>query len=225
MRDTDTVLPPTPKPILRLALVLSLGVILVGGWGVLSSVRSGSWLQLGFELVLVVAGGFGVMTGIGHNRASHPMALACVAGSVFVAAVMAFIASPAAQGNAKPALMLRAMAGDRETIILIGLGLALAALSGLILLGRRPGESMWYLGLGVLLGAPSVIGLAFVLAPSLRAKLTGLSPMSLSAVIFVGFFIVGGLLSASLHCLIRAFEIGRIDPLEPPRGSAGDTSA
>lgn len=206
-------MPPTPKPILIAALVISALVGLTGVYGAWSAISSGAWFAIGFEIVLVAACVFGVLTGLGRFRESHAYALICVAGAVLVCACLAFIASDAdVAANAQLGLLVRAMPRDPLTGARLAAAGLLAALAGLTLLVRTPRRSLRYLGLAAALGAGPVLAVVAFLNPMIRGYASEIHTVALSVILFIGVLLVGGLASASAHCFIRAFEVGRVDP-------------
>ncbi|MFM9994198.1 MAG: hypothetical protein ACKVU4_00185 [Phycisphaerales bacterium] len=210
---------PEPSRTLRLlAAALSVAVAcsaLAGAVLALTANVRPAWALFGFEVVIAVSCVFGVQFGRGRYRHAPGMALACVAGSVFVGSVLGYMSlRPPALGGVglKPFLAARVLVAG----LIAGAGAA-------CVLSRHP--KSWRLAItGAVLGAPVMAAGAIAVIPALRglaAPLTGMGPMGQLAA-GVGLFVVlGGLLCASAHLLIRAFELGRPENLaSEPRGAA-----
>jgi len=214
--DVHTPPPPTPKPILAAALLLSIALFVGTVFGFVRTIRDGAWLSIGFEGVLGVSAVIGVIGGLGGFRASHALTFASVGGAAIVCGVMAFVSSGAAPGD--PRLLIRAIASDPLTASRLVAGASMFGCAGLILLLRRPRESARRLAWAALLGAPPALCAIAMRIDPIRRAVLGLPPIVLAAIAFFGFFLLGGLVSVSLHNLIRAFEIGRAE--EGERGSS-----
>lgn len=90
----------------------------------------------------------------------------------------------------------------------IAVGLMLMALAGLTVLVRRPGVSLPLLVRGVLLAVPLVLVLGAMRMPGPRGMLLSLPPVAVAMIGVVGFFVLGSFFAASVHCIIRSFEVG-----------------
>ncbi|MEC9372729.1 MAG: hypothetical protein VYC34_02760, partial [Planctomycetota bacterium] len=210
-------MPRTPRAILIVALIAAVLAAATTPIGVMRATSVEAWLALGFEVLILLAAVFGFLVGLGKFRASHAMALACVAGTIFVAGFMSFFAAGQNEGGGGLAGRLRS---DTFTLGRIGLSLLFAALAGLVLISRKPGVSFSYLWRAAALGALPLAAMVALVLPSTRAAILDLPPVALAAAIFAGFFVLGGLASASAHCAIRAFEVGRVDPAVSDRIAA-----
>lgn len=210
---------PEPSPALRMmTATVSVAVAcsaLAGAVLALTANARPGWALFGFEVVIGVSCVFGVQFGRGRYRHAPGMALACVAGSVLVGSVLGYMSlQPPTLGGVglQPFLAARVLAAG-----------LIAASGAVCVLSRHPNS--WRLAIvGALLGAPVVMAGAIAVIPALRglaAPLAGIGPMGQLAV-GVGLFVVlGGLLCASAHLLIRAFELGRPENLaSEPRGAA-----
>jgi hypothetical protein len=165
------------------------------------------WMIVGFEIVTVVASVLGVMFARGRFQDGQGLALACVAGCFGAGAFLAWLS---VQGRIQ-------VKGSDATIGLNGWLMArlaaaavLAAIGAFAVLRRNP-ASVGYVIRAMLTGGPVVLGaaLVFMARGSLAGALQGVPAWLLS--IAVGVLGIGAvaLLSASGHCLIRAFEMGR----------------
>jgi hypothetical protein len=151
----------------------------------------------GFELIVVIACGLTVRSVL-RQMPGRAMTIACAAGAIFVGAVLGHIA-------AGGSLMGHSL--QYWTFARVGIAGLLALVAAADLLGRAPRRTLPPLLIGVGLMVPVGL-LAFAgsngMASSLLAKLPG--PLQL-VVMFVLFFFVIGLISASIHQLLRAFAI------------------
>ena len=202
-------MPPTPKPILLLALILSSVALGAAAAATALGVRDGQWLAVGLGVVACVAAVLGALTGLGRFKDSPPLAMFSVGGTVIVAAALAFMGSGRApEGSSRPAGFLPALAKDPLSAAMLAAGAGLVFLAGLTLLLRKRSRSVRLLGLAAALGAPVAAAAWAWTATGLREWLGELHVLALSMLAFAAFFVLSGLLSVSLHCAIRAFEIG-----------------
>lgn len=195
-----------------LSAAVGLGA-LAGAVLALSANARPAWALFGFEVVIAVSCVFGVQFGRGRYRDAPGLALACVACSVFVGSVLGYLSlQPPVLGGVvlKPFLAARVLAAA----LIAGAGAA-------CVLSRHPRS--WRLAItGSLLGAPVVAAGAIGVVPSLRglgAPLAGLGPMAQLGVGVVLFVVLGALLCASAHLIIRAFELGRPENFAPGQPS------
>jgi hypothetical protein len=176
------------------------GLALMAPW--ISAQGHPSWALASFEGITVAAAAIGVLFGLGRYGEAPGLALVCVAGTMFGAAVLGWA------GSAK------AFLGHSLTPYLLARALAAACL-GLLgaasVLSRDPRS--WRMAVtGALLCAPATLIAAGVMTgpgQRLMAVALGSSPLQRSAVIVFGGLAVGGMLAAGGHILIRAFELGR----------------
>lgn len=219
-------LPRPPRIILALTLLISAGLAVSAAYGLWSALSGQIWAQAGFEALLLIAGVFGALTGLGKFREGPAMALICAAGAGFVGAGLAFLT----RGGRPPLIgvdMLLAMLTDPIAGARLGGVAGLAALAGLIVLLRRPAASFRYVGLSAATGAPvALAGALWILGPG-RSAFVALHPLLRAVVGAAAFLAVIGLATVSLHCLIRAFEQGREDepPEQTPQTSAAQTGS
>ncbi|MEX2219175.1 MAG: hypothetical protein WD749_10510 [Phycisphaerales bacterium] len=197
---------------LLLSAVVSASLALLGP--VLSTPAQVSWVLVGFEAIVIVAAVFGVLFGRGRFEESPAMALACIAGTVLLASALGW------QGAN------RALLGVSLTPLLAGRALAagvLGAAAAACILGPHP--RAWRRALlGAAMTAPALlVGAAVVTGSGRRVidALLGQSPVQQMAVTVAGALVVGGLLAAGAHLVIRAFE----DPVGAPPADGGPTSS
>lgn len=172
------------------------------------------WFMLGFEVIIAVAGVFGVLTGLGRFLNGPALALVCVAGAVGAGSLLGFLAG---RGNLAidlwPFLMARGVAAA-----------AILAMAGWAVLSRRPQESWRRLGVGIacLIGFGAIAGGLWVA----QGWLTGLGTMPGAIIGLVAGATLLGLLAAAVHHVIRAFETGAAGlPADEPAARTATTGA
>jgi len=203
-------LPKPPKAVLVLIVLLSLLAGLSGLLGMVLSLQGQRYLALGFEATLILAGCFGVLTGLGRFRDGPGLATLCVGGAVFVCGTLS-----------EPTLVPRLLGRGGAPSVVMGVdmvmlavarvmcGLALIALAAVIVLVRRPKASMGLVIRGALVGLPVVAAMALAGSGTVRGFVAGLQPVIVVPLIVVGVLVLGACLSVSIHCFIRSFEMGR----------------
>lgn len=210
---TPAPLPPPPVPV-RLGTLVVSAVLVLSALPVLwlTVVRGDAvlWFSTVFELLVIAAGVFGVLSGLGRFREGWALALACVAGTVLVCGVFAFVEIRANFGTdpdlgrlLKPFLAFRlSLAG----LIALLASLAVfsrdracwrAFLTGAIVLAPAVGVLAW-------LGATGGSFLSATRATP-GAEAARILMLCLGGLVLVGLISVGG------HLLIRAYEHGRPD--------------
>lgn len=209
----------TPTIILRLLLAISLFCLVSALAGMVIAFKGQSWYMLAFEFVVVISAAPGLMIGAGRVRSGHAMGMLCLGGVVGVTAALidpelmkALIqrqtpkVDPVWGVNILPWILARLAAGA----VLVGL-------SALTVLLRRPGRSLPLLAKGMAFGLPVLVCGGLVLVPSMRGKLSALSPVSLIVLAIAGTAVLCVLISASGHLIIRAFQVGIEDEGEVAR--------
>jgi hypothetical protein len=167
------------------------------------------WIMFGFEVVVALACVLGLMVARGKFNEGPALAVLCVAGPIFVGAILAYF-------GVGRALTL---SGREEPISLTGWLLArvaaallLAAMAAVLVLMRS--RRCWnYAAKAAGAGAPLVLalGVAVMYRGPVASALGGLPGLvqiglgGLAAVVGVVLF------SAAAHYTIRAFEEGRLD--------------
>ncbi|MDX2147135.1 MAG: hypothetical protein SFZ23_06395 [Planctomycetota bacterium] len=162
-----------------------------------------AWTLAGFELIALVAAILGILFSLGRFRTAPSMALVCVAGTVFSAAVLGFVGVQGRMGETSlmPWLLTR-----------MGLVAAIAGVAAAVALGRSR-EAIRYFLRAVLVGVPTAAILGFV---ALRFGVVEEFVKGLSGPVLYGggavvALVVGGLICASVHLLIRAFEVSAVN--------------
>lgn len=167
------------------------------------------WFMLGFEVITVVAGVFGVMTAMGRFGTGPAMALLCVAATVAVGSLLTNVSA----GDINPIAgsVLRRYGEFKVTVFFVvrevmaaGIGLCAAW----IVLSRRPRESLSSL----IKGAAFAIALLVVVGGSwaLRGKVASLGALVQAVGGLTIAFLALCLLAGAVHFTIRAFEYGRV---------------
>ena len=197
------------NPITRLLLVLAqviCAAVVLSALGVAAATiisRPVPWFLLGFELVMVVAGCTGFQTARGRHPQGPALALICVAGIIAAGSFLGYLgAGRKLMGvNLKVFVLARVAAGG-----------FLAVVAAWLVLSRRPGKSIPLIGRGILFG---VVAAAIAGAIWFGWAATGGLGEVLRLVLGVVLSAVSlGFIAASVHCLIRAFEFGRLSAEE-----------
>ncbi len=203
-------LPPIPRPLRILTTLMSAAVLVSGvlvaalavGAPLVSVDQRPSWALFGFEVVVVVAGALGVLTGRGRFADGPGLALACVGGCVLVASGLGW----AGAGKSLLGVSLLPLLGAR--VVASGVLGAIAAWCVL----SRDARAFRPAVIGVLLVFP-VIAAAGLGAMPVGRKLLDRFAAAGPGLQFAGavgaFAVTAILLSAGIHLLIRAFEMGR----------------
>jgi len=219
--------PRPPKWILALALALSLGIVVSALAGLWVSAGAGNWVRAGFEALLLTAGVFGALTGLGFFRGGPAMALTCVGGAAFFATVITFITRTGRPTTAGTEMVI-AILTDPHAGARLAASLLFGMLAAATLMARRPGPALRYLAIGLILLAPVAAMAAAWRWTALGGWIGGLNPVVVTLLAVVGFLLVVALVSTGLHNLIRALEVGRPDPDAPVNAQgpgAGATKA
>ena len=205
-----TEVPPVPRPLRLLVLMVCVAVLLsavllaalAAGAPLLAKDQKPSWALFGFEIVTAVAAVLGIAFGRGRYSEAPGLAVACIAGTILVAAGLGW------QGSGRQLLgvsLTPVLAGRTLAALVVGGAGAWCVLS-------RDRRSIGLAVLGAILLAP-VIGVAGVMmrpaGQTLLNKLSAAGPGVQFMAAVGGFAIAAGLLSAGTHLLIRAFELGR----------------
>jgi hypothetical protein len=166
-----------------------------------------NWVLLGFESVTLVSAILGLLFARGKFQDGQGLTMACVAGTVFVAAVLGYLGSKGNLvtngGDVSLKFYLLARVGCACGLGVIGAGLVLS----------RNTRSWNYLWRSVAAGLPvvAVVG-AYVLSPGgVRGVLSKFPGWVAGIGLTVGGLLAVVLISACVHCLIRAFEMGKTE--------------
>lgn len=181
------------------ALALGLGALFVAPKVV--------WVLLGFEVVTLVGAVLGLFFALGRFQEGQGLAMACVAGTFFVAAVLGYFGAgrqlPTSDGGISLKWLLLGRLGASFLLGAIGAGLVLA----------RDKRSWGYLAKSAALGGPVLIALgAYVVSPGRVTGMLGSLPgWALGLGLTVAGLLSVVMVSASVHLLVRAFELGRVE--------------
>ncbi|MFG0257853.1 MAG: hypothetical protein ACF8GE_08135 [Phycisphaerales bacterium JB043] len=204
---------PPARFILVLTLVCAIVLLLSSLAGSVGALVAQEYYMAGFELVLVASALIGIFIGLGRFNDGPSVAIACLGGATATCSLLGYVTIGGeillggrligAHGELLGVDLFLPFVGRMLIAALLG------ALAGLVLLMRDPGRSVPLLVKGIGFGLPVVLaaGLWFGVG-SVRGVFDGLHVL---VQVFIGAVatVVGiGLISASGHCLIRAFEIG-----------------
>lgn len=210
--------PPQPPKPMRMLYLLAAALCLAGGLlgcalGLLAVTGTVSAMQTGFliafEVLVVIAGFFGLLAGLGRLPEGPNLAIFCMAGALVIAglliepALMQRLRGVQASATSIAGLSLMPLAAAQ-----LALGLLCVPLSALGTLSAGPRQARAMFVRGLILGLPVLAGLAlvaFLLTGRGRSMLAGLPPFVVALAIVLGMILLGGLLSASLHFVINAF--------------------
>ena len=231
-KPTQTILSPAPPPrwIQKSVLALSAIAVVSGAFGIAQTFAgTDRWLSLGFEGMIVLAGVFGILAGLGRFRAGPALAVVCVAGVVFVAGALSepdFLAKFKGSSGRGGAVLVGVNTMHLAAFRVL-LSMILGGFAGLVVIVRAPERSAGYLVRGIACSVPVIASLGVAAMPGLRGKvlgaITGLPGVATLAAVLVLFFVLGSLLAASIHLLIRAFEVG-VEAADVPRTPKAETS-
>jgi hypothetical protein len=186
-----------------LVFVSAVGMVAVdAGIGYILPGQKPSWLLVGFEAVVAVAGFLGVMFGIGRFADGPGLALACIAGTVLMGSALGWLSAAQQVGgySLTPLLGLRVLAAGM-----------LGFMGACCVLSRDPRAwkpAMWGAGSGL----PVLAAIALMLrASSRRAIESALGSWGMlgAAVGLLALVALGVCLCASVHLVVKAFEMGR----------------
>lgn len=217
-------MPPIPKPIRILCIVLCAitalsAVPLAVSAAILPRLvpdQRPALALVGFELVVLVAAVLGILIGRGRYAQAPALALACVGGTILASSALGWKSANRvlAGFSLDPVLAFRALAG-----------LFMLAAAALIVLVRDK-RSFKSLAKGLALLAPvALVAAALLYGPTRSAIERALAihtMVEIAAAVF-GFLILAVLVATGGHCIIRAFEFGRLDA--PARPANNNTAA
>lgn len=159
--------------------------------------------MLGFEFITAIAGVFAVLVALGRFSLGPALALLCVAGAVGVGSFLGHRSAGGFLGGAAQIYLL----GRCSAAFLL-----LTAAAWLVL-ARRPHESVASLVRGMLFGFGLVLMIVGLWLS--RGHIWALGPAVKALVMLFGGVVGLGLLAASVHFTIRAFEFGRVGDARP----------
>jgi len=208
-----------PKALLVLAGLLAALIALSAVGGIVLGVIGRQWFLIAFDTVVLVTCGFASLLALGRFRDAPALAALIGAGATFTGAVLVepSVATRVIQGGGgATGTVIAGIPLIPLALARVGASFALGALGVLIALSRRPKQSIAYLVRAAILALPLAALAAAALVPAARQWANNLpGAVTVLAVIF-GFFIFGALFAASVHCLIRAFEVNLPENDPPP---------
>ena len=178
------------------------------------------WFMLGFEVVVLVAAAFGVLLAVGRFASGPGLGLLCVCGAIGLAGLLEDQTSRLSNPLAGP-MVHKLQIGDLSWDITLyfalraSAALALGLCAAGVVLRRRPRESMRALAVGLLLGAALLV----VLGVARMVMHAGLGAFANALAGFAFATAAIGLLAASAHFTIRAFQAGQPDASGPGAGA------
>lgn len=180
---------------------------------------SPGWAMLGFEVVIALAAALGVLFALGRFRDAPGLAIACIAGALFVGSVLGFLGVGRTLGTLRlePFLFAR--------LALAGLLGALAVLSVLV---RRPAAFKPAI-LGAVLAGAGLAASAFVYVAHTRQwhpmrPLDGLPEVLRVTGLLIAAILAVVAIAVGTHLVINAFERCRTESEAPDRDQAAPAS-
>lgn len=164
----------------------------------------------GFQVVVLVAAVLGVLAGLGLFNQGFGLALACVAGTIFVGTGFSYLDAH---------VNLASVAGVAPfvtpvAIVSAALAAALGCCGSIDVLGRNP-RSWPLVARAVVIGVPVAAVTAYLVLTrggALAQSASGLMEVIRIMAILVGGLVLAVLFSVAGHLVIRAFELGATDP-------------
>jgi len=185
-----------------LAVILGLCALALAGGALFAGPRV-NWVLLGFEVVMIAAAVMGVLFARGKFQDAPGLALACIAGTVFVAAILGYMGSDKRLITNNGEVPLRWFMLSR---VMAGLLIGLLGAATVLLRSRK---SLVYLGKAAATGVPVLLaGVAYL---KFRGQLAAVPGWASIITLAFGGIIAIVLISASVHLLIRAFQEGKTD--------------
>jgi hypothetical protein len=184
------------------------------------------YFVFGFELLIVLAGVFGVLIAMGKFEEGPGLSLLCVAAIVGVGTLLGDQTAKLANPISGP-IVYHIRSVDRDITMYLALRGVAAALIALgaawVVLARRPRESTGSLMRG--LAALGLLVLVVVGGWSARAGIISLGAFPTTMIALALGVIALGLIAGSVHYIVRAFEFGRrsdgvLRPSEKPSQGA-----
>jgi hypothetical protein len=219
-----------PRFILMLTLIGSAALLVSAAVGTIAGLRGQEYFFAGFELVLAISGFIGVFIGMGRFNQGPSVAIACVAGATAMCSLLGYVTlgGEILLGGRLIGAHGEVLGVDVFGFFMLRMFVAgvLAAMAGLVLVLRDPKRSVPMLVRGIVLGVPVVVALGlWVAVPGFRTMVLGWHVLVQVFLGSIGLMVGIGLVSASGHCLIRAFEIGVEVAREWEEESAGSKKA
>ncbi|HMN40675.1 MAG TPA: hypothetical protein PKE29_07490 [Phycisphaerales bacterium] len=171
------------------------------------------YFLMGFEVVILVAGVFGVLAAMGRFAEGPGLTLLCVAAIVAIGSLLGDQTAKLTNPLSGPIVVqVRRAQVEWDVTLFFALRLVAAGLIGVgagwVVLARRPRESAGSLvrGLAALGAFVAIVGGGW----ALRGAIGRLGPFVATLVGLAAAVAALGLLAAGVHFIVRAFEFGRI---------------
>jgi hypothetical protein len=197
-----------PQPV-RLFVGILCAVVLLSALGMIVAALFLSskpvWVLFGFEFAISVASVLGILFARGKFQEGQGLAMACVAGTIAVGSFLGWLGTQHHLTTARGDIPLNTWLLGR-----LAAAAALGAVGAMLVLSRNP-RSWSYLLKSAITGGPLLILLAafFVKRSAFTGALGHLPDWIAGLAAILGGLVAVVLISASVHCLIRAFELGR----------------
>lgn len=171
-----------------------------------------AWMVFGFELCAVAAGWIGVQVSRRRYENGQGLALLCIAGTIGAGAFLWWFSL-----NPRGSFQLASSGVERKSVSLTPLVYARLGIAGLLTLIaswtvlQRNTRSWWYIGRAAMFGGPVLLAaVALKKFSGPVSSMLDVIPSAAKAGIYgiVGIAVISAL-SISIHCLIRAFELGQ----------------
>ncbi len=210
---TDIQLPDPPKCV-RFGVILVSVVVglsaLPGMYLATGHLGGFAWGIFGFEALTILAAVFGVLVGLGKFRDGFALALACLAGTILVAAVFGIRVDARPKIGDDPTLQpwINRMLALRMAVVF-----GYAALASLAVFARD--RRCWVSAMrsmACLIPAALIAGGVFRFGLPFGGEAGSSEPNAARVISFLVIAMaVGGLVSVGGHLMIRAFEFGRLE--------------
>jgi len=166
------------------------------------------WVLFGFEVVISIAMVLGMFFARGRYQDGQGLTMACVAGTIAVGSFLGWIGTRHHLTTSRGDISLNAWLMGR-----MGAAAALGVVGAMLVLARNP-KSLRYVFRSAVTGGPLVVLLGlYALKPTvITTAVSHLPDWAAGMIATLGGVVAIVLISASVHCLIRAFELGRIEP-------------
>jgi hypothetical protein len=200
-----------PKPA-RVFVGAVCGLVLLSALGMIAAstllVKDPVWVLFGFEIVIALGCVMGLLFAAGRFQDGQGLAMACVAGTIAVGSFLGWLGAAHHQiGTTRGDFSLNRLLLARAAAAVV-----LGVVGALLVLSRNP-RSWSYVWKAALTGGPILlIGAVFALKRSaVTGALSSMPGWMVGMIGTVGGILAVVLISASVHCLVRAFELGRTE--------------
>jgi hypothetical protein len=165
------------------------------------------WFLFGFELVIAITAPMGMLFAMGRFQDGQGLGLACLSGTIAVGSLLGWMGADRHLITSHGDISLKFWLAGR-----LAAAAALGAMGVWLVLSRNQ-RSWYYLIRAAACGLP-LAGLlcVYVFGRGALGRAVGAIPGWITGTLgAVGAVVAIALISAGVHCLIRAFEMGRIE--------------